>query len=73
MAAAEKLITLIRCIDWRLYAQGYTEQTASQKSLIEALAEPEYVEAVTAINATTWVNNLQTSNANFDLQASGLN
>ena len=66
MAAAEKLITLIRRIGWRLYAQGYTEQTASQKSLIEALAEPEYVEAVTAINAPTWVNNLQTSNADFE-------
>ena len=66
VAAAEKLVALIRRIDWRLYAQGYTEQTASQKSLIEALEEPEHVKAVTAIQATSWVNHMKATNEDFE-------
>ena len=64
--AAEKLVALVRRIDWRLYAQGYTEQTSSQKSLLKALAEPEYAEAVTTINATNWINYMKTSNDDFE-------
>ena len=66
VAAAEKLVALVRRIDWRLYAQGYTEQTSSQKSLLKALAEPEYAEAVTTIKATNWINYMKTSNDDFE-------
>ena len=62
-AAARRLMVLIRKVGWSLQAQGYTEQTASEEALIEALAEPDYAEAVTAINAATWVQNLQETNA----------
>lgn len=40
-AAAEKLTRLIRTVDWSLQNQGYSEHTASQKALYEALKNPE--------------------------------
>ena len=65
-AAAKKLTALIREIGWTLYQQGYTEQTASQEALVNALAEPEYAEAITAINATARVSYLQSTNMAFE-------
>lgn len=61
--AAEKLVTLIRRIGWSLHRQGYTQQSASQDSLIEALAEPEYANAVATIKAGSWVKSLLETNA----------
>jgi hypothetical protein len=66
VAAAKKLTELIRRVGWRLHAKGYTEQTASQKSLIEALEEPEYLAAIKTIDAQNWVVNLKATNDDFE-------
>ena len=65
-AAARKLTELIHKIGWTLYKQGYTEQTASQEALSDALTEPEYADAIIIINASDRVNNLQSTNADFE-------
>ena len=66
-AAAGKLVALIRKIGWSLHRQGYTEQTASVEALNEALAEPEYAQAVSAIKAESWVQGLLETNAAFEV------
>lgn len=65
-AAAEGLTELIQKVGWTLYNHGYTEQTAAEETLIEKLAEPEYVKAVKAIKAEDRVLNLQETNARFE-------
>ena len=66
-AAAGKLVALIRKIGWSLQRQGYTEQTAAVEALNEALAEPEYAQAVSAIRAESWVQGLRETNAAFEV------
>lgn len=65
-AAAGKLLALIRKIGWTAHRQGYSEQTASVQALSEALAEPEYAQAVAAIGAESWVKDLQETNVAFE-------
>jgi hypothetical protein len=65
-AAAKKLEALIRKLGWSLHSEGYTEQTAAQKTLIESLETAEYAKAVSAIGAEPWVANLKASNAAFE-------
>ena len=64
--AAKKLTALIRKLGWSLQSEGYTEQTAAMKTLIESLETPEYAKAVLTIEATYWVNNMKTANAEFE-------
>ena len=64
--AAGKLTELIRQLGWTLYAEGYTEQTASLQGLFEALKKPEYVQAVADIKAEPLVANLKKTNAAFE-------
>ena len=64
--AAGKLTELIRKLGWTLYADGYTEQSASLQGLFEALEKPKYAQAVVAIKAEPLVVNLQVANATFE-------
>ena len=65
-AAAKRLTEFIHKIGWTLYKQGYTEQTASLETLIDALNEPENAKAIIAIDATDRVNTLKTANVAFE-------
>ena len=65
-AAAKQLEALIRRLGWSLQDEGYTEQSAALKTLIESLETPEYADAVTAVAATDWVNNMKATSVAFE-------